>query len=289
MKDATHTRIDFDNVSDLVAYCRDNSIPRGTSISSEKTDDRDFFRTGTYEEAVKLAESGWTQGAEIIAEHRDASRCFLNAAKVAKVATYGYDVSGDWLDVGRYLDGEPECFGIEVGDGEIVAQKVVSIRINSAVSGAVEADHIIARGIALLLAVDLLEACGTRVELILARGGGINGSASESTAAKGSTFESNTVIKEANQPVDIDRLAFWVAHPSAFRRFGFRQAEIAGMSPSNTSPRPMSDYGKRPGTVEIDELCTCSIHERRIVRQNVLDIVKKCGLVIDSNLLEEVL
>jgi len=260
--------VNFDNVEDYLKVV--NVVPAQYSDQGSRERGRsDFFGTSSYEEALKLAETGWAEGAQQVIALRDKFDSFLQAQKSARVGAYGYEVSGDWLDVGRYLDGEPECFGIEVNDGEIVSQKVVSLRLNNTVSAAVTTEQIIRRGLTVLLAVDLLEACGLRVEVIVCQATYYYGTKDHR--------EMNLTIKDANQPVDIDRLAFWIAHPSAFRRFGFSYFEHGGHPSHLSNVSTPHDHGTREGTVEFESYESCGTTE-----QDILDDVRKiaagCGL-----------
>lgn len=265
----------YDTVSEYLAdISRQDS---GVANNSQATGRKGFFWTETYGDAVALAQTGWAEGVARVAKHRDGLSAWLDAAKAAKAKSFGWDVTGDFIDVGRVLSGEPECCGAEFETGENNASRVASIRLNACVSGCVSADTIAARGVAVLVAVDLLESCGIRCEVIVSQG----------TETAGLQIDGNVIVKHPSEIADPDRLAFAVAHPSFFRRFGFRFMELYGHSPSGCHPCRLSDYGQRQGTVEIDEILSAVELSEKSIKANVIEIAKKCGLEFSDEQIEE--
>lgn len=267
--------VNYDSVGDYVNAVSDMT-KQGCTNNSQDYGRRDFFWTDTFAEACELWRTGWQDGAERVARHRDGFNAFIAAAKQAKSRRFAWDVTGDYVDVGRYMTGEPECFGTEYDDGDNVSSRVVSIRLNNCVSAAVDANIICARGLAVLVAVDLLEACNIRCEVIVG-----------TATRRGNVVESNVTIKRAGETVEPSAIAFNVAHPSFFRRFGFRFMELHGHSPSGCVPCPMTDYGKRQGVVEIDEILSGVRLNNDAIMRNVLAIAAKCGLTFDENQMRE--
>lgn len=267
---------EFDNVTEYLAYLNSNEPARGVYAEHDGRGQANFFGTPDYASAERLVETGWADGAKKVADRREQFDAFLTAAKAAKASRWDWEVTGHFIDVGRYLSGEPEVFGTEFDDGESNAARVASIRLNSCVSASVSTDAIIARGVTTLVAVDLLESCGIRCEVIL----------SQATKAD-YVANHNIVVKKPSEPVDVDRLAFWLAHPSAFRRFGFKAMEIEGHSPSGCYPTKMSDYGNRQGTVELDSVCTATGLDAEQLKKDVLEIAKRCGLQFSDEQIDE--
>ena len=68
---------------------------------------------------------------------------------------FGYE--GEWVDIGRLAEGDPECCGYWSDDGEDNQKKVIKIVANICVSGSISTDAMFARGAACVAAVDLLE------------------------------------------------------------------------------------------------------------------------------------
>lgn len=275
MKTTVHN---FDNVGDYLRFLADTKqVHKLIETSDTRGPVAWNGNTNSLDHAVSLVETGWADGAAKVAHWRDRLSCFLDAAKTAKSRTFAWDVVGDFVDVGRYLTGEPECFGAEQETGEQLSGKVVTIRINACVSGALQPEAIIARGVSVLVAVDLLESLGRRCEVIVSQA-----TSTVRHGGAGSTanlrLDCNVTVKKAGQPLDIDRLAYAVAHPGWFRRLGFKFMELCGHSPSGCMVSDLTDKGCRPGVVEVDSLLTHVSLSERSLREHVLEVVKACGL-----------
>lgn len=269
---------EFESVGDFVRYARDTPPADGVHVDSrDPCSERGFFGTAKFEDAVTLASAGWPEGAARVAALREGCEAFLAAAKAAKTRGYGWDVTGDFIDVGRLLSGEPECCGQEQ-DGLGLGSRVASIRLNACVSASVSTDAITARGLTVLVAADLLESCGIRCEVLV----------SLATYYEGRLVEANVTVKQPGDPVDIDRLAFSIAHPSFFRRLGIAFIEANGHSGNSCRVASMSDYEKREGTVEIDGVCTGDGLSDDELRANVLAIARGCGLEFSDEELAEI-
>lgn len=278
------TSIQYDSVAAFVAAMTDTTRrpPAGVrEAHNESGPERvGFCWTRTWEEALSLQRQGWQEGADRVQQHRDGLQSFVAAAKAAKSLTTTWDFSGVWYDAAKDLSGDPECWACEQFVGDSIANRVVSIRLNNCVSASVSANTITARGLALLVAVDLLEACGTRVEVII-------GQATD--ARGGSRVECNIVAKRADEMADPNGIAFNVAHAAFFRRFGFRFMELHGHSPSGCIPCPMSDHGQRQGVIEIDEILSATRLNDESVKAQVLKVAAACGLTFNDEQTRELL
>ncbi len=232
--------------------------------------ERDFYQTGHFDEALKLAETGWADGAKQVLEKRASLESYVEAVAAARATQVGYDFTGDYVDVGRFLSGEPECFGTTY-DGESSRGPVVRIVANGAVSCGVSADAIFARGAAILAAVDILEGAGRRVELTLAFGS--KGWSDENLP----NLEVFVPVKSPDQQIDIDRLAFALCHASSFRRFGFSIYEQNGHDPSCTCPAPVR---VEDGVIKTPEACRPGDFKASELRKHVAEICKLAGIEI---------
>jgi hypothetical protein len=155
----------------------------------------------------------------------------VSSLVAARAESIGYDVAGDYVDVGRFLSGEPECFGVRVCD-ESQAKPVIRINVNTAVSASVSASAIFGRGAAILAAIDVIEATGSRVE-VWAVNGNVNNKGNH-------VHETYALIKSASQPLDIDRLAFAFCHQASHRRLAFSVFEHYGIRAGESCPHEVS-------------------------------------------------
>jgi hypothetical protein len=169
------------------------------------------------------------------------------------------------VDVGRFLSGEPECFGTEIADGGSISRPVVKIVANLAASGAVTPQSLFIRGAAIVAAIDILEALGRRVEAWVAHG------SARSKGSDSQSHETHVLVKRADQPLDVDRLAFAVAHPACLRRLCFSIMEQHGHLPNDTYPHRV--------TVEGDAIVTeHSLRSSNFSKRELFDLVSRiCG------------
>lgn len=219
-----------------------------SSSSRQTREGKDpWHGTNTFEQAVEVARKGWAEGAAEALKIRTSVEAAVRDLINARSTAYSYDVAGEFVDVGRFLSGEPECFGIEITDGGSIARPVVKIVANLAASGSVSTRSLFIRGAAIVAAIDILEALGRRVEAWVAHG------STKSRSGTGGVHETHVLVKRADQPLDVDRLAFAVAHPACLRRLCFSVMEQHGHLPNGTWPHRV--------TVEGDAIVT--EHSRR--------------------------
>lgn len=221
----------FETLSDFLDYV---IVPAPASVEGTSRDEGDFYGPTGFDETVKLARTGWREGAE----QSQAIRALVDevVADTTRVrsTSYGYDVNGEFLDVGRYLSGEPECFGLTVPSGESTSSPVVKIVVNLAASAAISTRSIFARGAAVLAAIDILEGSGRRVEVWVAKGGYVRGRHKK-------YIDIRVCVKRADHPLDSDRLAFLLCHASCLRRLFFAAQERCGYSATKTNPHAVTD------------------------------------------------
>lgn len=176
-----------------------------------------WFGTHDFKDAMDLAVNGWEEGANMAT--KIAEPMFTHISSMIEKQEIVYDVEGQGLDIGRYLDGEPEHWQrIEIEEGQGPGHKIIKIVLNICVSSGIEARVIRQKGAAIQALVNLLEFAGHRCEvwtMAAVRGGG-------------ETREVWMLLKRASENVDASRLAFGLAHPSMFRRMIFALWETMG-------------------------------------------------------------
>lgn len=185
---------------------------------SRKRDHKSFTGTDTWAEAVEIATSGWEKGANEAAKIAEA--VFDRATSMVEKTEISYDVEGNGLDVGRYLDGEPECWQkFESVYQEGAGQKIIKVVVSMSISGGVPAERIMRRGAGVQAAIEALEYAGHRVELWvmdLATGGSYQDGVHKSTH-----MDTWVLVKRASENIDRPRAAFAVSHPAMLRRMIF--------------------------------------------------------------------
>lgn len=174
--------------------------------------------TATWDEALRLARYGWAEGCGYLVRETGAyAHQFASPAK-----GWQYDYAGAFPDVPRFLGGDLDCM---IGDypESLRFQQIVRMVVSPITHIDVTNVAIKNWGAALVSWIDELERAGQRVEVTW-----LSCScpywvypAEQLQGQGGPTVAISFCLKEADQPVDLDRLAFWIMHPAAQRRIQF--------------------------------------------------------------------
>ena len=253
------TAASFDSWEAFIEAASIISHERRRSLAHAKGD-ASFYGTSSFGEAAKLAREGWQEGVDRVQKIRSKVATAVQSLVSRRADSIGYDVFGEYVDVGRFLTGEPECFGVRVSDDSI-SKRVVRINVNLGVSGSVSHEAIFARGAVAVAAIDIIESSGCRVEVY-----GVHGS----LKCDGSKLhETHVLLKSANQPLDIDRIVFALCHPSTLRRLCFSIIEKYNVWADDSTPHDVKvddgintrpacrgyDFTTRELLVEIKWIC----------------------------------
>lgn len=256
----------FETVEDFVKQAEEiTGVP---THSSRTTGRNDFYGTSTFHEAVSLTRTGWPEGAAKVLAIRSIANGIVNAVVNARATSYAYDVTGSFVDVGRFMSGEPECFFTESQECGNINNPIVKIIANLSASASVSSEHLFLRGASVAAAVDILESLGRRVEVY----------AASSHIRNKNIYDIMVMVKKANQPLDIDRLALAIAHPSFYRRLMFSLMEQNGHEPCAT-------YVNMKGIKCDDAIITSPIQSSKGITMNqvlefVADVCRKAGIEI---------
>tara|TARA_Y100000593_G_scaffold71659_1_gene131618 strand:- start:243 stop:1037 length:795 start_codon:yes stop_codon:yes gene_type:complete len=234
----------YDSINAFVSRAS-QPLPEGYKglTDSREEGTRAFTGTDNFEEARKLATEGWSAGRKRLLESQK-EISFAGSCKSLDPAPF-FDVAGDECDVARFLEGEPENmleYQFDYTDKQ--ANKVQKITLDICASGGVPSDVFPRVGACMLMIADALEGAGYRVEIEFVQ------------TSSGSKFDGQwkTLLKPADQPLDLNSLAFWSMHPSALRRFWFALYERD--VPAN---KQSSGYGsaRRMKAESDDEIVIC--------------------------------
>lgn len=205
----------FDTWSELLDYVsKPGNVPHDSSNAKVRCEGS-FDAYTDWSSAVKLATEGYVKGAE---QTKAISEPLFNrVSQLIERQNIVHDVEGMDIDVARYLDGEPECWQrweqfITQGPGT----RILRIGYNFCASAGISAETITARGAMVAGLIELLEYAGNRVELWAV------------FASRGDTGlidQSQTLVKAADQPLDMPRVAFALSHPAMLRRIQFEVME----------------------------------------------------------------
>ncbi len=247
----------FDNWIDLLEYVKEPSTVTGVlqkqaaSIQSKYNGGYAWYGTNSFEEAYELGMKGWKEGQdEALKISQPLIERMVNFIERPDIM---YDVEGIGIDMGRFNAGDPEPFiRFQTEIVEVQAMpRLIRIVFNNSASAGIPKETITAKGAVITVLVELLEFAGHRVEVInlpyCVRGSGAEGKA-------GITYMAGVKVKPFDQPLEMARLMFAMAHPSMLRRFGFRIAEKTSPEcqkslewgygiPADPTPECLEEYG----------------------------------------------
>lgn len=206
----------------------------GFGRSSQKTTDAEWFGSKNYETAERLAREGWPDGLKSMARNVSALSAI---ASVASGPSLFYDVAGSYPMAALAAAGLPESMVNFAPISERV-RPIVRLMIPVMASGSYESEAFLNYGSGLVAIIDNLESNNFRVELTTFI-------AAERDKEK---CLLSVRIKEAQEPVNLDKLSFCLSHVSYFRRIGFALME------RNLSPEVWSGEYGRPRIPDAEEI-----------------------------------
>ena len=144
---------EYDSVGEFLDTATSKPSPLQMNQRASRTKDGEWSGVD-FNSAVKLLREGWSEGYQKIKELTDKVGEIVGA-KVVQDVSY-YDVSGAYVDVGRFLDGEPECM-VEYKPDKEMGTKNVTVVSSMSFSADVDPDEIIKNGVVAACIVDGLE------------------------------------------------------------------------------------------------------------------------------------
>lgn len=210
------------------------TIPYFWSAAAHDTDPN--YGTRNRHEALRLARDGWPEGAERVAKLRDK----INAQNPTGPRLVRYDVAGAYPIVARAIAGNPMSMK-RYDTARLRRKPVITIVSHMSTSWNTPAANFIRRAGVVAAIIDVVESAGYACH-VLASGG---------AEKNNKSWRMGFTLKESFQPVDIDRVAFGVGHPSMYRRIGFCLAysEML-MEPLGTGLGRSNESAKYPDLAE---------------------------------------
>jgi hypothetical protein len=191
-----------------------------TSRHSRSNGRESFYGKWNLKQACELARTGWAEGLEAIKPRVEKISEMIALKRFKKEIAYSQMGPGTW-DMGRLIQGHPQPWVTFVDSEDVENGQtnggVVSISFNATVYHGRSVDHIFNKGALVVALVDMLESAGTRVELNLVY----------HTKMDDYGIPVVVRVKDAQEIVDMDRIAFALANSACFRRMGFSIYEQA--------------------------------------------------------------
>lgn len=186
-----------------------NAVMRNKHDSREN--DEYFTGTKSYKHAKQLFETGYT---EILEQIKTGIGANLKRTQSVNRRTIRTDVIGYAPHVPNAILGLPNSMILTEQQSQKI--KTVSVVVEICENCGTQAQEFVKSGIAALSVVNTLELRGYRVALKVAYYSAESGD--ERTWA-------TVTLKDYREHMDIQKLCFPIAHPSMFRRFGFKWLE----------------------------------------------------------------
>lgn len=244
--------------------------------SADRAKKCEFLGTSDPDEARRLGTLGWPEGTAII----NGIKVRLEGELKSHNRQYEpvHDVTGSYVDVGRYCEGVPECM-LSFEESEAPQPGFVWIHVSTGVNAAVSTSEIQLQGGAVGALVDALESAGQRVKLTWERS-----SISKSERTKITLW---MTLKEYNDPLDIDRVAFFLTHNAPRRPMAWH------LYLKNLNAKQRKDMDVKPGHAgcmpwshptlfsEADVRVDHMLYTEERAAQWVLETLAKNGIAIE--------
>jgi hypothetical protein len=230
------------------------------------------------DDVSSLIAHGWADGVRMATPI--AEQALETIETESEVTRYEADwqVSGSEVDVSRYLQGQPECM-IEYQPVRISkVGKVVQLRVGVFLSNAISNRDWVKRGASVVRLAMALEECQHSVEIWLDLCvGEVHGSSGKKVIIR-------TLVKDAHDSLDPARLAYWLSHPSVFRRVHFAAMDALPEKWGEVVGHKGHGYGVKATPEDLPEEAiyipqTCYSEHLSDPTQWVKDAMKKLGLV----------
>ena len=127
-----------------------------------------------------------------------------------------FDTSGGYVDVQRYIDGEPECMVESYVSEDVLRGKALKVLVNYSVNGNVSATDIMTRGAHVTALIEGVMGAGLNVELW----------AGDAYKVGGEPRAEMVLVKSYQDLLDPNVLAYTVGHPAMLRNTGFFLNEV---------------------------------------------------------------
>lgn len=225
-------REDFNSINEFLRVI--NSRPNNQIMKNHhasQDDNYDFTKTHSYQEATEMLANGYDK---ILPEIKHKMNKKMKGTISQRRIPYN-DIVGFAPNVPNAIRGIPQS----MINKTVVKNKVrtVSIIYSPTGTGTIASDEFVKCGIVMMNVINNLELNGIRVNLKIA---------CKASASDNERCLCCVKVKDYREHLDLRKLSFPVAHPSFFRRFGFKWLET---SPKITDKDWSWGYGR---TIHID-------------------------------------
>lgn len=212
----------FDSIEQYVEWADQNKGKCGKENSVDHSPEREWDFGLGYAGCLNMARTGWSEGAQKVEDLVDrVDQIVRHKMPNIRLAVRPVMVGGR-VSVPAYLSGHPKQY--LTLKREAATCKTVTINFSGSVSGSVDANTIMYRGVAIAALVRALERRRVKVELVL------NIRSMGNLNIPGDNLVAGVCIKRAADKLMPDSIAYAMAHPAFLRRHGFAFFEGAAAS-----------------------------------------------------------
>lgn len=240
-KNGKYTRLEFNSYREILEYVENNpnDMPYSQAYHSSE------YSAYTWTEAIEFLKTGWTEGNTEIFDISEGLKTKIS--EDADAYNINYDITGDYIDIGRFVTGEPECFG------QVIAEKApmetLDITVDVGTACRIDVQTIFNRGAAITTLIDELQKqYFVNLKLIIKTRD--HGFYNNNTDRKENHIEIVFNIDMKNE-YSRDLLSFYTANSSFLRRICWAIFEVY-LGASHTGS--YGNYGKNRYHPEEDEI-----------------------------------
>ena len=208
----------YDSLPELLEAAKLPPHPEYEGQPSSKNTSFDYYKwtqTKNFQEAINLATYGWPKGLKAVyklaSKYKEVFQDLLPKQDHATEQTY--DIEGEFVDIGRYIQGDPECMVKFIPSNDKVKQgnKLQRIVVNGSFSSMINPESLFIHSALIINLSDAIEMCGFKTEIVM-----INLLANEYCGSALLVYQ--TTLKQFEDFPDFTKIAFCLCHPSMFRR-----------------------------------------------------------------------
>jgi hypothetical protein len=196
----------FQNVADFMTFLEKPISKFCEPYDPDVTTASEFNGNTSFQKACQLARYGWPEAPKLEAMLVQQFEEYAYEYEYVRNERH-YDVAGDEVDVSLYCSGEVECMVTYTRRRTTSTARLV-FNIGAACSERAEA--LIARGALALALVEAFDRMGISTEIVAK----LN---LQHIHKPKLITEIALKLKELEDPVDVDRLGFWLGHPASLR------------------------------------------------------------------------
>lgn len=226
----------YDSLGAFLWKASQPSLSTAESSKREGRDEEEFSGTRNFAAAMDLVTNGWPEG-------RAKLMTAIAAAQTTTTFTPSLvmDVAGAYPIAALAAAGDP-CSMVDLAPVEDRVRPIVRLLVQRAGSAAYSVEEFTNYGAAIMSYTEGLEAAGFRCEVTVCFASDFHSDGDQFTTV---------VVKRAEEPIEIDRMAFVMVHPAFFRRIAFAAYE-ATEGLSNILSRNAYGYSRNPRADEAE-------------------------------------